>query len=101
MINYRGVYNGCLLNLVASICVGFGSSLVKQEPTLGQSPVKKEAMPAAGYAEASLVRKTSVQSALVTNWKAKREQFYQSTLDISGPLNSDKTLLISFKCFLH
>ncbi|WP_375513709.1 TonB-dependent siderophore receptor [uncultured Nostoc sp.] len=74
MINYRGVYNGCLLNLVASICVGFGSSLVKQEPTLGQSPVKKEAMPAAGYAEASLVRKTSVQSALVTKWKAKREQ---------------------------
>ena len=74
MINYWGVCNGYLLSLVASVCVGFGNSLLKQEPTLGQSPVKKEAMPAAGYAYASLVRKTSVQSALVTNWKAKREQ---------------------------
>ncbi|WP_375499848.1 TonB-dependent siderophore receptor [uncultured Nostoc sp.] len=72
MINYRGVYNGCLLSLVASVCVGFGSSLVKQEPTLAQSQVNKEAMPAAGYAYTSVVRKTSVQSALVTNWKRKQ-----------------------------
>ncbi|MEH2464348.1 TonB-dependent siderophore receptor [Nostoc sp.] len=80
MINYRGVCNGCLLSLVASICVGFGSNLVKQEPTLAQSQVNKEAMPAAvtqrsrsaGYAYVSVVRKTSVQSALVTNWKRKQ-----------------------------
>ena len=74
MINHWGVCNGCLLSLIASVGVGFGSNLVKQELTLAQSPVNKEAMPAAGYAYASVVRKTSVQSALVTNWKAKREQ---------------------------
>ncbi|MEH1860336.1 MAG: TonB-dependent siderophore receptor [Nostoc sp.] len=74
MSNHRGVCNGCLLSLVASVSVGFGSNLVKQELTLAQSPVNKEAMPAAGYAYASIVRKTSVQSALVTKSKAKREQ---------------------------
>ena len=75
MSNYRGVCNGCLPSLVASVCVSFGCNLVKQELTLAQSPVNKEAMPAAGYAYASLVTKTSVQSALVTNWKAKRSPF--------------------------
>ncbi|MHC5828388.1 MAG: hypothetical protein ACYT04_73955, partial [Nostoc sp.] len=74
MINHRGVCNGCLLSLVASVCIGLGSNLVKQELTLAESPVNKEEMPAAGYAYASVVRKTSVQSALVTKWKAKREQ---------------------------
>ncbi|MHC5934685.1 TonB-dependent siderophore receptor [Nostoc sp.] len=74
MINHRGVCNGCLPSLVASVCIGLGSNLVKQELTLAQSPVNKEAMPAAGYAYASVVRKTSVQSALVTKSKAKREQ---------------------------
>ncbi|MEH2423644.1 MAG: TonB-dependent siderophore receptor [Nostoc sp.] len=85
MINYWGVWNRCLLSLVASVCVGLGSNLVKQEPTLAQSPVNKEAMPAAGYAYASLVRKTSVQSALVTKWKAKRSQTLISEV---GQLNS-------------
>ncbi|MEH2165328.1 MAG: AMIN domain-containing protein [Nostoc sp.] len=74
MIDYWGVCNGCLLSLLASVCVGFGSNLVKQEPTLAQSPVNKEAMPAAGYAYASVVTKTSIQSALVTKLKAKQEQ---------------------------
>ncbi len=74
MINYQGVCNGCLLSLVTSVGVSLGSNLVKQEPTFAQLPVNKEAMPAAGYAYASVVRKTSVQSALVTKWKAKREQ---------------------------
>ncbi|MEH1860341.1 MAG: hypothetical protein V7L21_20600 [Nostoc sp.] len=80
MSNYRGVCNGCLPSLVASVCVSFGCNLVKQELTLAQSPVNKEAMPAAGYAYALLVRKTSVQSALVTTWKAKREPFAERSV---------------------
>ncbi|MEH1847350.1 MAG: AMIN domain-containing protein [Nostoc sp.] len=72
MSSYWGVCNGCLLSFLASVCVGFGSYLVKQEPTLAQFPANKEAMPAAGYAYASVVTKTSVQSALVTDEKAKR-----------------------------
>ncbi|MEH2180264.1 TonB-dependent siderophore receptor [Nostoc sp.] len=74
MSNHQGVCNGYLLSLVASVCVGFGSNLVKQELTLAQSPMNKKVMPAGGYAYASVVTKTSVQSALVTNWKRKREQ---------------------------
>ncbi|MBH8576567.1 TonB-dependent siderophore receptor [Nostocaceae cyanobacterium CENA369] len=75
MSSYWGVCNGCLLSFLASVCVGFGSNLVKQEPTLAQSQVNKEAMLAAGYAYASVARKTSVQSALVTNWKRKRSPY--------------------------
>ncbi|MEH2253086.1 TonB-dependent siderophore receptor [Nostoc sp.] len=85
MINYWGVWNRCLLSLVASVCVGLGGNLVKQEPTLAQSPVNKEAMPTAGYAYASLGRKTSVQSALVTKWKVKRSQ---TPISEVGQLNS-------------
>ncbi|WP_375476621.1 hypothetical protein [uncultured Nostoc sp.] len=36
MSNYRGVCNGCLPSLVASVCVSFGCNLVKQELTLVQ-----------------------------------------------------------------
>ncbi|MDF5737678.1 MULTISPECIES: TonB-dependent siderophore receptor [unclassified Nostoc] len=97
MINHRGVCNGCLLSLVTSVCVGFGSNLVKQEPALAQSLVNKEAMPAAGYAYASVVRKTSVQSALVTKSKAKREQTLISEVrqlnSIEPPFNSTSYVL--------
>ncbi|MEH2389570.1 MAG: TonB-dependent siderophore receptor [Nostoc sp.] len=97
MINYRGVCNGCLLSLVASVGIGLGSNLVKQEPTLAQSPVNKEAMPAVGYAYASVVRKTSVQFALVTKCKAKREQTPISEVrqlnSIERPLRSRSDVL--------
>ncbi|MEH2122754.1 TonB-dependent siderophore receptor [Nostoc sp.] len=67
MINYWGMCNGYLPSLVASVCVGLGSNLVKQEPTLAQSPVNKEAI-------TCVVRKTSVQSALVTKSIKKQSQ---------------------------
>ncbi|MDF5714318.1 MAG: TonB-dependent siderophore receptor [Rhizonema sp. NSF051] len=60
MINYRAVCNGCLLSLLASVCVSV-------EPTFGQSPVNLEAI-------ASVERQSSVQSADTTKSKAKRLQ---------------------------
>ncbi len=41
MINYRAVRDGCLVSFLAILCIGFGSNLVKQEPTFGQSPGNK------------------------------------------------------------
>ncbi|MEH2026960.1 substrate-binding domain-containing protein [Nostoc sp.] len=41
MINHRAVRDGCLVSFLAILCIGFGSTLVKQEPTLGQSPANK------------------------------------------------------------
>ncbi|GAA6615550.1 TonB-dependent siderophore receptor [Scytonema sp. NUACC26] len=58
MIDPQAVCNRCLLSFIASVWVGFGSNLVKQELTLGQSQV----------------RKTSVQSALA--------QLSQATIDV-------------------
>ncbi len=79
MSSYWGVCNGCLLSFLVSVCVGFGSNLVKQESTLAKSQVNKEAMPAAGYAYAFVITKTSVQSALVINcWQ---DQAAVNTID--------------------
>ncbi|MBP5976159.1 TonB-dependent receptor plug domain-containing protein [Brasilonema sp. CT11] len=75
MINPRTLCNGCLRSLLVIVSVGFGSNLVKQEPTLGQSVVNKQAMAqSARFAIASVVTKTSVESVLLTKWKAKRSQ---------------------------
>ncbi|MEH1792328.1 MULTISPECIES: substrate-binding domain-containing protein [unclassified Nostoc] len=41
MINHRAMRDGCLVSFLAILCIGFGSNLVKQEPTLGQSPANK------------------------------------------------------------
>ncbi|MEH2357407.1 substrate-binding domain-containing protein [Nostoc sp.] len=41
MINHRAVRDGCLVSFLAILCIGFGSTLVNQEPTLGQSPANK------------------------------------------------------------
>ncbi|MEH1972031.1 MAG: substrate-binding domain-containing protein [Nostoc sp.] len=41
MINHRALRHGCLVIFVAILCIGFGS-IVNQEPTLGQSPVRKD-----------------------------------------------------------
>ncbi|MEH1838253.1 MAG: TonB-dependent siderophore receptor [Nostoc sp.] len=67
MIDYWSVSNRCLLSFLTSVCFGFGRLLVKQEPTFAESPVNKEVI-------ASVAIKTSIQSALVTKWKAKRSQ---------------------------
>ncbi|MEH1780683.1 MAG: substrate-binding domain-containing protein [Nostoc sp.] len=42
MINHRTVRDGCVVSFLAILCISFGSTLVNQEPTLGQSPVKKD-----------------------------------------------------------
>ncbi|MEH2462138.1 hypothetical protein [Nostoc sp.] len=42
MINHRAVRDGCLVSFLVILCIGIGSNLVKQEQTIGQSPLKKD-----------------------------------------------------------
>jgi len=41
MINHRTLRDGCLVSLLAVLCIGFGSNVVHQEPTLAQSTGNK------------------------------------------------------------